>query len=169
MEKGDKIVQYPGEYSVCTGCKSCEILCGLMHEGVAGPERGRIKFVPGPIKTMMHQVYVCEQCEDHPCYEACPKKDEAMCIDENGIVYVNRAHCIGCGLCAKACGFEPKRVRVVQKDGKKYAIKCDLCRDIEGGPVCVRNCPAMALGLKSESVEDLSRPLTEEEKGGEDA
>jgi len=28
--------------------------------------------------------------------------------------------------------------------GAKVAVKCDMCKDITGGPVCVRACPVGA-------------------------
>lgn len=152
----DHVVQYPLEHSLCTGCMSCEMLCSIAHDGVVSSQRAGIKLGVGPIKTMMHTVYVCQQCDDHPCHDACPRKDDAMCIDERGIVYVRRERCIGCGKCVRACPFDPPRVHVVRRDGERFAVKCDLCRDVEGGPVCVKNCPAMVLGLSSIAPEHLS-------------
>lgn len=160
MEGKERIVKYSLDYSVCTGCKSCEMFCSLVHDGVLSPQRSGIKLGIAPIKSMMHEIYVCQQCEDHPCYDACPKQDEAMCVDENGIVYVVRDECIGCGLCTKACPYDPPRVHVAKLEGKRFAVKCDLCRTRPEGPACVENCPAMVLGLASQSTEDLSRPLS---------
>ncbi|MBR2789999.1 MAG: hypothetical protein IKD70_05215 [Eggerthellaceae bacterium] len=159
MEFGNRIVKYAPEYSVCTGCKSCEIVCSMLHDGVVSPERTRIRFVMGDLDYMMHDIRVCQQCVDHPCYDACPKKDAAMCIDERGVVYVNREECIGCKKCEKACIFEEPRVRVIKRDGKRFAVKCDLCRDFGGVPQCVKNCPAACLGLSADSLPDLSRPI----------
>ena len=105
--KNDHIIQYPDEYSHCIGCSSCELFCSLSHDGVTGPCHGGIKLELGKLSTLIHKVSVCEHCEDHPCYEACPKKDKAMCVDENGTVYINEAECIGCGLCARACKLTP--------------------------------------------------------------
>lgn len=144
------IIQYPKEYSLCTGCHSCEMVCSLVHDGVVGPGRGRIVSYLGDIREMIHTIAACEQCEDHPCYDACPKKDKAMCIDsETGIVYINEEECIGCGLCAKKCKLEPSRINMVKsKDrSKRKAKKCDLCRGREGGPVCIEHCPAKCIGL----------------------
>lgn len=55
-----------------------------------------------------------------------------MCIDEKtGIVYIDEEFCIGCGLCARACKFQPTRIAMKKnKDRKKWkAAKCDLCRN----------------------------------------
>ena len=165
MEYGNRVVQYPLEYSMCTGCISCEAVCALVHDGIVSPSRTRIKVKLGPTRTMIHTILSCQQCSDHPCYNACPKKDKAMKIDENGIVYVDADECIGCGLCAKACKFEDSRIYMAKVEGGKYkrrALKCDLCRTRPEGPACVQWCPAKVLGLSDNSTEDLSRPLDKE-------
>ena len=33
----DHVVQYAPDYSLCTGCETCAILCGLTHFEVTGP------------------------------------------------------------------------------------------------------------------------------------
>lgn len=159
MDFNDRIVKYTPEYSVCTGCKSCEIMCSMMHFGCVSPERSAIEFVMGDLDYMMHDIRVCQHCREHPCYDACPLQDEAMCIDERGVVYVDREKCIGCGKCAKACIFDEPRVHVVRRGKERFAVKCDLCRDFNGEPQCIKQCPAACLGLASESLKDLSQPI----------
>ncbi len=51
--------------------------------------------------------------------------------------------CIGCGLCVAACPFEVARINL--DDERKKAVKCDLCKDRAGGPVCVEVCTRQAL------------------------
>lgn len=148
--KHDHIVQYPDAYSHCIGCSSCELFCALVHDGVTGPCHGGIKVELGRLDQLKHTVYVCEHCEDHPCYEACPKKDQAMCVDENGTVYINEDECIGCGLCAKKCKLTPSRITMDKKNRKAH--KCDLCRTREGGPQCIKECPVVCLGLASDPL-----------------
>lgn len=152
------VIQYPQTYSLCSGCMSCETNCALAHGTVVSPNRTRIKLQVGSTKTMIHTVLVCQQCEDHPCYNVCPLKDTAMCIDEKGIVYVNQEKCIGCGKCARACTETPSRIFIVKKDGRRYALKCDLCRDKEGGPACVNGCPTRCLDLSENANEDGTAP-----------
>ena len=160
--KHDHIIQYPDAYSHCIGCASCELFCALTHDGVTGPCHGGIKLELGPLSTLHNRVYVCEHCQDHPCYEACPKKDEAMCVDENGTVYINEEACIGCGKCARACKLTPSRITMDKKN--RVAHKCDLCRTREGGPVCIQRCPVVALGLASSPL-----PYDPEKLGGDQA
>ncbi len=155
------IIQYVPEYSVCTGCHSCEIVCSLIHDKTAGPGHGRIQCEFGKVNQMLHTVHACQQCEDHPCYEACPKKDKAMRLHDNGVVYVVEEECIGCGLCQKACVFEPSRIAMsVKKDpetGKKSrkAKKCDLCYGREEGPACIQFCPVRCLGLSEDPLPEI--------------
>lgn len=144
----DHIIQYPSSHSLCLGCQSCDLVCSLTHEGVTGPKLGCIRIDEPNYKELQFHVLACMQCEDHPCYNACPKKDKAMRIDENGIVYIDQEECIGCGLCAKNCAFTPSRIQVDRV--KRKAHKCDLCRGREGGPACVEYCPVKALGVGQE-------------------
>ncbi len=143
---GNHIVQYPGKYSLCLGCESCEILCGFARDGLSGLNRGGIHVDRGDLRSLMHTVLVCQQCESHPCYEACPKQDEAMFVDENGVVYIDEDGCIGCGRCRKACVFKPSRIAIVKTRSGRKARKCDLCRTRPEGPLCIEQCPAVCLG-----------------------
>ena len=152
---GNHIVQYSPEYSLCAGCETCSIMCGLSHEGFTGPNNARIRITLGT-RSLMHEVLACQQCDDHPCYEACPKKDAAMRIDEEtGVVYIVEDQCIGCGKCAKACKFTPSRIQIRKhKNHRQWkAVKCDLCRDNPEGPQCVKYCIVRCLGLSDDSVE----------------
>lgn len=142
---GRHIVQYPNDISVCVGCNSCEIVCSLVHEGMSGQMLRRIMLERDTINMDSHKIYTCQHCIDHPCYEACPRKEKAMFIDEDNIVYIDPEGCIGCKLCIKACRFEPKRINF-DKSSKK-AKKCDLCRDREEGPACVEYCQVLCIGL----------------------
>jgi Fe-S-cluster-containing hydrogenase component 2 len=145
---GRHVVQYPPDYSFCAGCTSCEVVCALEHEGCVSPSFSRL-FVDRDNRSMVHTIYACQHCSDHPCYDACPKKDSAMRIDEDNIVWIDGENCIGCGLCAKACVFDPPRINVVKsKDkNKRKARKCDMCRTRPEGPACVQWCPVRCIGL----------------------
>ena len=151
---GNHVIQYSPEYSFCAGCDSCEIMCGLTHEGTAGHGNGRIQVNHGT-RSLVNQILACQQCDDHPCYDACPRKDSAMCIDpDTGVVYIVEDACIGCGLCAKACKFQPSRIAMRKnKDRKKWkAVKCDLCRGNPEGPQCIKWCPVRCIGLSADST-----------------
>lgn len=153
-EYGTHIVQYSKDYSLCAGCETCAIMCGLTHYGVTGPHVSGVHVNLGT-RDCMHTIEVCLHCKDHPCYEACPKPDEAMCYDrETYVVYINEENCIGCGKCVKACKFSPSRIDLRQQEKRKEwrAVKCDLCRDREGMPACITYCPVRCIGLSDDSV-----------------
>lgn len=65
--------------------------------------------------------------------------------DENGIVRVDAARCIGCSYCIGAC---PYQVRYLNPQ-TKVADKCDFCAEsrLAKGfpPICVNACPEHAL------------------------
>lgn len=169
MEQTLHVVKCPPSYSVCTGCSSCEMLCGMMHEGMVGPAYSRIFVRQGPTHRQIYHVYTCQQCADAPCYEACPLKDKAMKRDENGIVYIEEEACIGCGKCQKACPFKPSRITLTKSSDRKKrkARKCDLCRTRPEGPACAQFCPAKCLELN-----DKPLPWEENEEnagGGQNA
>lgn len=39
---GEHIIQYQPEYSLCTGCTTCEIACTPTHDGLVSPSHTRI-------------------------------------------------------------------------------------------------------------------------------
>lgn len=166
---GNHIVQYTSEYSLCTGCVTCQIMCGLSHEGYTGRTNSRIQ-IDLDAHSLIQRAMPCMQCADHPCYEACPKKDEAMCIDpKTGVVYVNEDKCIGCSKCQKSCRFTPSRIQMKRSKNRKEwkAVKCDLCRGNTDGPQCIKWCPVRCIGLSddSEMTSDGLRPIVREADG----
>jgi Fe-S-cluster-containing dehydrogenase component len=102
---------------------------------VTSPSIKRIFLVRDTTMTEdMHKIYSCQQCADHPCYDACPLQGSAMCLDgQTGVVYVDADNCIGCRLCWEAFPFEPKRI-AFNLDNPPKALKCDLCRTRLEGP-----------------------------------
>src|SRR3546814_17105986 len=83
----------------------------------------------------------------------------------NGEVFIKDT-CIGCGNCQRNCpygviqmaaqppekpgllswlllgrGPGPGQDKHAKGHGSKHAVKCDMCKDLSGGPACVRACP----------------------------
>lgn len=93
----------------CAGCHACTIGCvaenklppGVVYRPVIEQEVGtyphvRQRFLPRP----------CMHCQNPPCTKVCPVK--ATYKNEQGVVVVNYAHCIGCRYCLVACPYSAR-------------------------------------------------------------
>ncbi|HKO54236.1 MAG TPA: cyclic nucleotide-binding domain-containing protein [Thermoanaerobaculia bacterium] len=139
----------------CIRCSNCVSACeGVHDDGQARLSLTGIKFYN------LLAPNSCWQCENPLCMLDCPP--DAIVRDPRGEVYI-KSNCIGCGNCERNCPYdnifmvhkEPKRTIfswVASLFGKGHkddveqtvAVKCDLCREISGGPACVRSCPTGA-------------------------
>ena len=152
--------------SLCVRCNHCEQACADTHGGATRLDRDA-----GPIFANIRVPTSCRHCEHPHCMKDCPP--DAIHRAPHGEVYIDDS-CIGCGNCQQNCpydviqmsvihdqpepsiwqmllGIQPKVLPVV--DGAKVAVKCDMCKDITGGPVCVRACPVgAALRVKPEEL-----------------
>jgi Fe-S-cluster-containing dehydrogenase component len=117
----------------CACCGRCMEACMVAHEGGTSYTLSSIKWfedkwLHGYDGEVPDYPMFCQQCDAPSCYAACPLKDKALCIDPvTGARYINKANCIGCGICVTACPLSPPRVTVDPAQAK--AIKCDLCKD----------------------------------------
>ena len=134
---------------LCRGCRICEVACSAYHDGMCSAQLSRIHIMSDDL-NLEFPAFVCRQCRYPGCYYACPKQDEAMCIDgATGARYINEEQCLRCGRCSAACPFSPSLVwHVETKCGEKY-YTCDLCRNRLEGPICVDLCPRNALTIES--------------------
>ena len=118
----------------CVGCRVCEAICSLTHEGEFDPTKARIKVVREVDDGALYAVAVyCLQCEEPFCQEVCPAG--AITRNERGAMIVNEAKCIGCKLCEIAC---PVGAIAVHPE-RHVALKCDLCAGLPE-PQCVKYC-----------------------------
>ena len=133
------------DYQKCTGCRLCELVCAVFHDGISNPARSRIKVM----KWEAEGLYIpmtCQQCQDAPCMNVCPVK--AISRDEElGRIFVDYDVCIGCRSCVAVCPFGAMNFNI--KD--KQVFKCDLC---DGDPQCVRFCEEKAIDFIE--VDDVS-------------
>ncbi|AEK20524.1 pyruvate oxidoreductase-associated protein [Methanococcus maripaludis X1] len=110
----------------CDNCGDCVKSCSEVHE-VSGisiwEHEGR--YLP----------VVCQHCTSSPCMEVCPV---SAIESKDGVIYLDKESCIGCGLCAMACPFGAIYI------SGKTAHKCDLCfgRDEQA---CVKACSKRCL------------------------
>ena len=120
----------------CTGCRLCELVCSVSHDGISNPTRSRIRVM----KWEQEGLYIpmsCQQCQDAPCMNVCPVK--AISRDEDlARVMVDYDKCIGCRSCVAVCPFGAMSFNHIDRK----VIKCDLC---DGDPQCVRFCDMKAV------------------------
>ncbi len=151
--------------ALCVGCDNCEKACAETHGGVS-----RLKRESGATFANLHIPMACRHCEDPYCMSDCPA--DAIHRAQTGQVFIDEK-CIGCGNCKSNCPYNAIEMSypapekpgllswlflglgsgpgqgkgagsVPQGDMPKLAVKCDSCKDIDGGPSCVRACPTGA-------------------------
>ena len=124
------------DHEKCTGCRLCELVCAVSHDGVSNPTRSRIRV----LKWEAEGLYIpmtCQQCQDAPCLNVCPVK--AISQDEElGRVSVDYDTCIGCRSCISVCPFGAMSFNATDR----RVLKCDIC---DGDPQCVRFCDVKAM------------------------
>ncbi|MBW6485885.1 MAG: 4Fe-4S dicluster domain-containing protein [Syntrophobacterales bacterium] len=123
-------------YEKCTGCRLCELVCSVKHEGVSNPSKSRIQVVKWEDEGR-YVPMICQQCEDAPCQSVCPVG--AISRDkEFGFMKVNYDVCIGCRSCVSICPFGAMNYNTMARK----VFKCDLC---DGDPQCARFCEVKAI------------------------
>jgi len=124
------------DHDKCTGCRLCELVCAVSHDGISNPTRSRIRVM----KWEAEGLYVpmtCQQCQDAPCLNVCPVKAISQ-EAETGRVLVDYNVCIGCRSCVSVCPFGAMSFNTTDR----RVLKCDLCG---GDPQCVRFCDVKAV------------------------
>jgi Fe-S-cluster-containing hydrogenase component 2 len=139
----------------CTGCRLCEVICSVFHDGTSNPARSRIKVM----KWESEGLYIpmsCQQCQDAPCKIICPVK--AISREEQlGRVMVDQNKCIGCRACVTACPFGAMNFNVMDRK----VFKCDLC---DGDPQCVRFCDMKAVDYVEADRVSIAKKKTAAER-----
>lgn len=128
-------------HSVCTGCRTCEVVCSLYHFGECNPERSAIRVIRREKGGLVLALpLVCQQCEQASCLEACPTEAIRRLKVGDPILF-DQEKCTACGLCSEACPGGCISLDQ-QSDG---LISCDLC---QGFPQCVSLCHSNCLTVK---------------------
>lgn len=142
----------------CMGCEACTVSCQV---GKSSDEFVALRDVRQGEKTNVQGQSVavfltesCHHCESPICVEKCPTG--AMIQRTDGIVFIDEATCIGCGVCRMYCPHDAPKI-----DTKRGIFtKCDMCKSrLDAGekPFCVTGCPVQVLDVMDKS-EALSLP-----------
>ena len=153
------------DLDTCVGCQACVTSCkewnsretpltdtdpyGATPEGTFLNRVHGFEVTPpdGPA-MVVHFPRSCLHCDDAPCVTVCPT-GASLKRAQDGIVLVNEAACIGCGLCAWACPYGAREMDA----GQRVMKKCTLCVDRIDNPdlpepdripMCVKSCPTGA-------------------------
>ncbi|MEM9556928.1 MAG: cyclic nucleotide-binding domain-containing protein [Acidobacteriota bacterium] len=166
----------------CIRCGNCIAAC----EGVHDDGQARLSLTGDQVANLLLP-NSCMQCENPLCMLDCPP--DAIVRRPGGEILIKDT-CIGCGNCATNCPYDnifmvhPRKPSLTGRVGdflgglfgsllgggrerghsveQEVAVKCDLCRDVRGGPACVRSCPTgAALRLEPQDPEDLRRSVEE--------
>lgn len=130
------------DHMACTGCKTCEMICSLIHFGQCNSSKSAIRVIRQEKNGLVFCLpLVCQHCAPAPCIEACPFEAISRSGDGNSLL-LNKDQCNECGLCTEVC---PIGCISVDKDTGRL-VACDLCA---GEPQCV---PACHAGCLTEAV-----------------
>jgi CRP-like cAMP-binding protein/Fe-S-cluster-containing hydrogenase component 2/thioredoxin reductase len=151
----------------CVRCGNCISAC----EGVHADGQARLSLTGIKFYNLLAP-NSCWQCENPLCMTDCPP--DAIARDPHGEVYIksNCIGCGNCerncpygnifmvhpkeqpnlldrlrsllGLSPPGAAAGAEGDAEAAGSGRTVAVKCDLCREIDGGPACVRSCPTGA-------------------------
>jgi len=135
----------------CVKCWACEVGCQQWHGIKAGTVHRRkvseecTGTFPEVKRTFTSMS--CMHCENPACVAGCPVGAITK-REEDGVVVVNKAVCIGCKTCSTVCPFGvPEYLEL--EGGALVMDKCDGCvtlgREGDEAPRCVNTCPTKAL------------------------
>jgi len=117
------------------------------HPEVDSPDGGYDGFTVLPHAEDIKSFFVpklCNHCAHSPCVQVCPVGATFEAPD--GVVLVDKSHCLGCRYCIQAC---PYGCRFINPESMT-ADKCTLCyhRITKGlTTACAENCPTGARRL----------------------
>ncbi len=141
------------DLEICRKCPECVVDCSYYYH----PENNGITAR----REQGTWYFICRQCEDAPCVEACPQ--DALEKTEDGRVERGNMLCIRCRTCSIACPFGTVFWDILEFVNSS----CDLCEGRvkgDGKPVCIDTCPYDALEY-GEFEEDEEEEIFEVEEG----
>jgi Fe-S-cluster-containing dehydrogenase component len=178
------------DLDTCVGCHACVVNCKEWNTGgYPAPLSDQDPYGAEPSGAWLNRVHSfeagegangrtvhfpksCLHCAEPDCVTVCPT-GASYKRSEDGIVLVDEALCIGCGLCAWACPYGARELDPVGGVMKK----CTLCIDriynenipeAERQPACVNACPAHARHFGDLADPDTKVSKLVAERGGMD-
>lgn len=167
----DDLLKFDWGYIVdttrCIGCGSCVRACKVENEvpdtffrtwveryEISDSKKVHVDSPNGAIESFkenntkdseIDKAYfvpkLCNHCYDSPCTQVCPVG--ASYRSPDGVVLIDKKHCVGCGYCVQACPYGCRYI----DESMGVADKCTLCyHRIHKGeaPACVNACPRNA-------------------------
>ena len=154
--------------ALCVNCDNCEVACAETHDGTS-----RLNRQGGAIFAEVHVPTSCRHCEDPHCMTDCPPDAIQRAPGGEVFIGDNCIGCGNCerncpydviqmaypsttkknfwsdllfgALFTSGANSEGKSLAATTApDPIKQAVKCDMCKDLAGGPACVRACPTGA-------------------------
>ena len=114
-------------FTKCSGCRSCEVICSLQHYRQIQPRRARIRVIRNP-----------ETGESIPIIAGVGTAGISSCTNRPLIIIEGKEY-DSCLLCRANC---PTRPHLFTEPDSNMPIQCDLCGD---DPSCVKWCQTGAL------------------------
>ncbi len=139
---------------LCTGCKTCELVCAVEHSRSKNLLGAMLESPPSHPRLYIEAVTLspfeslkmpmtCRHCDPAPCIAACIPQAMHRSPDDVVTNVGGKHSCIACGMCVMMCPFGMIS-RAPASDGKVMALKCDLCPDRDT-PACAAACPTGAI------------------------
>jgi len=123
-------VQLATKDELCSGCRTCQLVCALQNFSENNPKFAVIRIVGHFPKPGRYEVAVCDECG--ACRDVCPV--EAI-FEEDGHLEIHSDICTGCQSCVAAC---PKGVIAMHATWSS-PFKCVHCG------ACAEYCPTGAV------------------------
>lgn len=126
----------------CVGCMNCVATCSRMYFKEENPAKSRIQVL-GLGAGKFHLVACDQECRK--CVAECPT--QAITVNSQGVVMINKGLCVGCLACVAVCPIEAMRFF----PGDSTPFKCIACGS------CVKTCPKEALEIAEKEDSPASR------------
>lgn len=154
---------YVVDTTKCIGCGACVRACSVENSvpdtffrtwveryEINSDEKVRVDSPNGAMESFKEDNYksdvvkaffvpkICNHCVNSSCTQVCPVG--ATYHTPDGVVLIDKEHCIGCGYCVQACPYGCRYI----DHSKGTSDKCTLCyHRIHKGlePACVDACP----------------------------